>query len=143
MPQRQLTVKQRAWIEAMLTGVTPTEAARIAKYPAKGAKQQGHINMTKPYLMAEIEQRRAELKAETGMTVERMHAQYDEDRAFARKVRSAGAAVSASVSTARLYGMDKDADAGATKEQEQLEEHKKAESVRLTNIRLAQIGESA
>lgn len=58
---------------------------------------------------AEIAKIDGEMAEKAGMTIKRMHQQYEEDRQFARSVRAAGAAVSASISIARLFGMDKDA----------------------------------
>ena len=104
-----ITVKQEAWVEAMLTGVTPTEAARIAKYAPKTHKQRGHENVTNSYLIKTINKRRAELRVKTGMTVEKLQQMYEEDRLFASSVNQAGARVSATTGIARLYGMDKDA----------------------------------
>lgn len=66
--------------------------------------------LQKDYIQAEITRRRAETVKEMGMTVEKMHNQYDEDRAFARSNKQPSAMISASVATARLYGMDKDND---------------------------------
>lgn len=104
------TTKQQAWIEAILQGCNPTEAARQAKYK-NDHKHQGWLNTTKDHLTQEITKRRADIVAVTGMTVDRMHKQYDEDRAFAKENRQPSACISASVATARLYGMDKDSDA--------------------------------
>lgn len=73
---RKLTVKQQAWVEAMLTGVTPTEAARLAKYPVNQAKYRGHENTTKSYLMVKINARRAEIAKQTQITVGYIQAEH-------------------------------------------------------------------
>ena len=52
------------------------------------------------------------------VTVNSMRIQYDEDRLFAIACKSPSACVSASVSKARLYGMDKDAGVSVEKPKE-------------------------
>lgn len=63
------TVKQQAWIEAMLTGVTPTESARIAGYAESNCKYAGRDNTTNPHLMQEIDRRKAEVVQKTELTI--------------------------------------------------------------------------
>ncbi len=103
------TVKQQAWIEAMLTGCIPTEAARIAKYKPDQCKFRGYENTTKSYLMDEIDRRKAELSAETGYTVEQAQKEYEEARELAMRINQPAAAAGAVTGKARLFGMDKDA----------------------------------
>ena len=43
--------------------------------------------------------------AKTGVTIEAIAGQLDEDRTFAREVKQAGAAVSATMGKAKLYGL--------------------------------------
>lgn len=76
--------------------------------------------LQKDYIQAEITRRRAATVQEMGMTINRMHTQYDEDRAFAKTNRQPSACISASIATARLYGMDKDNDIGKGEEPSQL-----------------------
>ena len=89
-------------------------------------------------LKAEIERIDAESAEKAGMTTEIMRKQYDEDRTFARECNSASAAVSASIATARLYGMDKDA--SVDPHQKEIDEAKLLEAKRLASIRLREIG---
>ena len=103
------TVKQQAWIEAMLTGVTPTEAARRAGYKTNICKHEGHMNTTKQHLMQEISRRKAELSAETGYTVAQAQKEYEEARLLAMRIEQPAAASTAVTGKARLFGMDKDA----------------------------------
>lgn len=56
--------------------------------------------------------RQAVLAEKTGFTIDDAQRMYKEDRAFARKCRQSGAAVSATTGICRLYGMDKDANIG-------------------------------
>ena len=101
------TTKQAAWVEAMLTGVTPTEAARIAKYADNTWKQRGHENVTNSDLMAEIDRRRAEIKQDTARSVASLDEMYDQTFRLAIADGQLSAAVSATTGIARLYGMDK------------------------------------
>ncbi len=103
------TVKQQAWIEAVLSGMTPTEAARTAGYKANLCKHQGYENTTKPYLMQEIGRRRAKLSTETGYTVAQAQKEYEEARLLAMEIKQPAAAAGAVTGKARLFGMDKDA----------------------------------
>ena len=58
------TVKQQAWVDAMLTGVTPTEAARQAGYAKGQCDRRGYENVRKSELMLEIERKRADIGEE-------------------------------------------------------------------------------
>ncbi len=111
-PAKYRTVKQQAWIEGILTGLNPTAAARKAKYSPKLCRFQGYENTTKPHLMQEIAQRKAQLAAETGYTVAQCENEYDEVRKLALQLKQPAAAATAITGKARLYGMDKDANIG-------------------------------
>lgn len=105
---RTKTVKQIAWINAMLEGCNQTEAARIAKYAKGTEKFRGHENATNSNLMKEIEAKRAELALKTEYTVKAAEQEYEEARVLAIQLNQPGAAVAAVTGKARLYGMDKD-----------------------------------
>ena len=109
---RVQTTKQLAWVEAMLTNVTPTEAARMAKYAPNTHKQRGHENVTNSYLMRKIDKRREQLRAKTGYTIAQAQKEYEEARLLAMTCRQPAAAATAITGKARLYGMDKDANIG-------------------------------
>ena len=83
----------------------------LANYSTRSKYWKSNAKEThdKPHIKEAIERYRQELRKDMGMTVNLMHDQYTEDRAFARTLKQPSAAVSASVATARLYGMDKDA----------------------------------
>ncbi len=102
------TTKQQAWIEAMLTGVTPTAAARIAKYPVKACKVRGCENVSKRNLMEEIDRRRASISKKTSRTVESLDDMYQAAYDLAMTSKQPAAAGSNVTGIARLYGMDKD-----------------------------------
>lgn len=104
----RLTTKQQAWVEAMLTGVTPTEAGRQAKYA--NPKKAGHENGTKGYLTEAITKRRAEIQAETGYSVIQAQKEYEEARLHAASLKQPSAEVSAVTGKARLFGFDKTVD---------------------------------
>ena len=103
------TVKQLAWVEAMLMGVTPTEAARIAEYAPNTHKQRGHENVTNSYLMELVNKRRLQLQAETGWDIERSQQKLLHAYGVAEQYHQPSAMVSSIVAVNRLYGMDKDA----------------------------------
>lgn len=67
---KRRTTKQQAWIEAILTGLNPTDAARIAKYAPGTESQRGCENVTNRNLIAEIDRRRAKVSTITGVTIE-------------------------------------------------------------------------
>lgn len=109
---KRRTVKQQAWIEAMLTGRNPTEAAVLAKYAPNTASIRGWENVRNSNLTVEISRRKAELAAETGYTVAQAQKEYEEARLLAMWIGQPAAASTAVTGKARLFGMDKDAGGG-------------------------------
>lgn len=58
-PQKQLTPREQAFISYYLIDPNATQAARLAGYSPKTARQIGYENLTKPHILAEIKSRRA------------------------------------------------------------------------------------
>lgn len=52
MAEKKLSVKQMAWAEHAAKGISDAEAARLAGYAKKNARQQGAANRAKPRVMA-------------------------------------------------------------------------------------------
>jgi hypothetical protein len=106
------TVKQQAWIEAMLTGCNPTEAAVLAVYAPGTESQRGYENVRNSELMLEIDSRKAQLASQTDYTVAKAQKEYEEARLLAMRIGQPAAASTAVTGKARLFGMDKDAGGG-------------------------------
>ena len=137
MPKtKKLTGKQKRFAQEYMIDQNATQAAIRAGYSMKSARISGSDNMSNYEVKRLIARKQEGLAEKVEMTLEKMHKQYDEDREFARSVKAAGAAVTASISTARLYGMDKDAGARDTEQQRELTESEQAEARRIASIRL-------
>lgn len=57
--KKRLTPREQAFISYYLIDPNATQAARLAGYSPKTARQIGYENLTKPHIMAEIKRRRA------------------------------------------------------------------------------------
>ncbi len=118
-----------------------SEAGYADSYAIEGGRGCGVV-FRNVHVIAAIKGIDGKQAKKQGMTVKRMHLQYDEDRHFAQQCNSPGAAVSASLNTARLYGMDKDNDQHA-EEQASLDDSRIAEAKRIAGIRLIDMGGKA
>jgi phage terminase small subunit len=58
-PKKRLTPREQAFISYYLIDPNATQAARLAGYSPKTARQIGYENLTKPHIVAEIKRRRA------------------------------------------------------------------------------------
>ncbi len=66
---KKLTPKQQRFVEEYLVDLNAAAAARRAGYSAKTAKLIGFENLTKPHLVAIIEERKKALAQDAGITV--------------------------------------------------------------------------
>ena len=57
--KKRLTPREQAFISYYLIDPNATQAARLAGYSPKTARQIGYENLTKPHIVAEIKRRRA------------------------------------------------------------------------------------
>ena len=66
----QLTLRQQKFVDEYITLGNGAEAARNAGYSEKTAKQMATENLSKPYLVAAIDERRAQLMKDTESKVD-------------------------------------------------------------------------
>ncbi len=108
------SIKDKSTIEAIAREFTSNSRSQANALMSVGysrfySERQGKKLFNNVQVIEAIERIDAVSAEEAGVTVETMRIQYDEDRQFAIDCKSPSACVSASVSKARLYGMDKDA----------------------------------
>ena len=70
--KQKLTERQRSFCEQYLVDFNATHAAIRAGYSVESAADIGSDNLKKPHILTEIERRRAEMSAKTGVTPERV-----------------------------------------------------------------------
>lgn len=109
---RQLTTKQEAFKEAVVSGEKPIDAARIAKYRGNDVTLSAvaYENLRKPRIKAAIELRRAELREITGWTIEVSQSKLLHAYDVAEKHHQPSAMVSAAIAVNRLHNLDQPSD---------------------------------
>lgn len=80
---RKLTSRQRKFVEVYAFMGNGAEAARIAGYSHKTARQVAHENLTKPYILKEIEKIKPVIKERVAHLVEDLYAHWKTDIADA------------------------------------------------------------
>lgn len=104
----ELTPKQRRFVEEYLIDLNATQAAIRAGYSAKTAEVQGCRLLRNAQVRALVEAGQVKARERCEVTRDTIAKQLDEDRQLAHDVEQAGAAVSATVAKAKLFGFMKD-----------------------------------
>ncbi len=100
-----LNVKQKRFVREYRLDQNATQAAQRAGYAKAGASVQGFRLLANPKIKALLEKGYQRDQERYEVTKESIAAQLDEDRALAEKVKAPGAAVSASMGKAKLFGL--------------------------------------
>lgn len=69
---RKITARERRFAELFARNGNATKSAKLAGYNVKGAREQGYRLRQIPEVLAEIERQRAIIRAEDGITAERL-----------------------------------------------------------------------
>lgn len=67
-----MTIKEQLFVEHYLCAFNATDAARKAGYSENTARQQGHENLTKPYIQDYINQKTSAIFDKLGVTQEKV-----------------------------------------------------------------------
>ena len=108
---RRLTLKQQAFVDALPTAHSYTEAARIAGYADNGnsaLRTQSSANMAKPDITAALSAQTRSLAERTGWTQERILKEWAADSVLARKLQQPGVSVRAVELIAKATGALRD-----------------------------------
>lgn len=105
MTTEKLTPKQRRFVEEYLIDLNGTQAAIRAGYSQKTANPQAARLLANVSIQAAIEDGFERHRDRLDVTVESISRQLDQDRAFAYQVGHAGAAISATMGKAKLFGL--------------------------------------
>lgn len=100
-----LTPKQQRFVQEYLIDLNATQAAIRAGYSKRTAKQQGARLLTNADICAAVAKGQQRVSERLEVTLESIARQFDEDRALAHDEGQAGAAVSATVAKAKLFGL--------------------------------------
>lgn len=105
-----LTTKQQLFVSAYCAnGFNATQAAIEAGYSPDSAREIGSENMTKPAVVEEIDRYKLSIAKRHGITVSGLLKELEEARTIALSCETpqTSAAVSATMSKAKLAGLDK------------------------------------
>lgn len=106
----KLTTKQQLFVSAYCSnGFNGTQAALAAGYAEKSARFVGHENLTKPYIIEEIDKYKASISEKHMITVDSLIEELEEARqvALSAETPQSSAAISATMGKAKLCGLDK------------------------------------
>lgn len=107
---KKLTVKQELFISAYCSnGYNGTQAAIEAGYSEKTARAIANENLTKPYIIEEIDRYKASISEKHMITVDSLVKELEEARqiALSAETPQSSAAISATMGKAKLCGLDK------------------------------------
>ena len=140
----ELTTKQRGYLEGIRQGLSGVQACAKAGYKGNSntLAQRAHELVSNSKIKAVIDERNAKIEAETEYTVK----QWLIDALAARKAAFEASNYSAVAAFDRLIGQHKgvfELDNLQKGEQVQLDERKRAEAVRIANIRCLNLDKRA
>ncbi len=115
--KKEISDKQQSFVDHYCTDANHNQglAYRMAGYCHLGADAHASRLVRKGSIKEAIFKKQAELRAESGFTVEDVHKLYERAYNKAEEKAQTGSMVGAATGIARLYGMDRDA--GGNKEQ--------------------------
>jgi phage terminase small subunit len=100
-----LRPKHQRFVAEYLIDLNATQAAIRAGYSARTAGEIGYELLKKPEIAAAVAKGQQKAIERCEVTRDTIARQLDDDRGLAHKVKQAGAAVSASVAKAKLFGL--------------------------------------
>jgi phage terminase small subunit len=100
-----LTDKQRRFVDEYLIDINATQAAIRAGYAKSGARTEGARLLANADISAAVEKRLARVAKKADVTVDSLAIELEEARSLALREKQTGAAVSATMGKAKLFGL--------------------------------------
>lgn len=101
-----MSPKQEAFVREYLIDRNGTQAAIRAGYSAKTAKEQASALLTKPNIRDAVKEGEKKHADKCGVTIESLAKELVADRVLARELGQPSPAITATMSIAKLYGLD-------------------------------------